>query len=391
MKEFIRRIINEILRFCLNNKILSKLVLGIYYLFIKIGLFLKKQVIVEENIDYSKILEEYSPKPKEKTYYGENRIVSEEYDLQVIVPAYNVEAYIEECLNSILNQQTKYKILIIVINDGSTDNTGEILKKYQNIDNIKIINQKNQGISEARNRGLEEIRAKYIMFVDSDDILLPNSIEKMLNRGFEDNLDIVEGSFKRYYLGKVFEGSKHNFVKKSDSIKTGLFGFPWGKIIKSNIFERLKFPLKYNYEDSIFAWLIYPKKYSVGLLDEEVYLYRVNQKSISYYLKENRRSIETFYIMEEMIKNGLNFYNINIDKNLYLNFLGQVRLNYNRTINCPEKIRKAIFYKTKFLLENYFSELDIPKNFIDKELVKSLKNNNYGKYKFICRFGRKLL
>lgn len=72
---------------------------------------------------YSNILENYSPKPNSKTYITENKIISEEYDLQIIIPAYNVEKYIEECVDSILKQKTNYKILVIIINDGSTDNT----------------------------------------------------------------------------------------------------------------------------------------------------------------------------------------------------------------------------------------------------------------------------
>lgn len=390
MKETIKRIINEVLNFCLNNKILSLIVRALYNFVLKIGILLKSKKIEEENLDYEKILENYSPRPKEKTYYGENKIVSEEYDLQIIVPAYNVEKYIEDCIESILNQKTKYKILTIIVNDGSTDNTGKILEKYKNIPNIEIITQENQGISEARNKGIKIIKSKYIMFVDSDDTLFQNSIENLLSIAFKNSLDIIEGSFKRFYSDRVFEGGEHKDSDVTDSTKEILFGFPWGKVIKSEIFSNLRFPLNYNYEDSIFAWLIYPKNYKVKTVSDSVYLYRVNQKSISYYLKENKRSVETFYIMKELLENGTNLYDIKINKNIYLNFLGQVKLNYTRTINCPDEIKKAIFFETKKLLKNYFSNIKSIENYLDKELTESLLENDYGRYKFICKFGRKL-
>ena len=235
MRETIKRCINEILVFCLNNKMLSKIVKVIYNFIIKLGIIFNSKKIKDEKNNYEEILEDYSPRPEEKTYFGKNKIVSEEYDLQIIIPAYNVEKYIEECIDSILNQKTKYKVLTVIINDGSTDNTAKILEKYKNRTNLEIIKQENQGISEARNRGLKELKAKYIMFVDSDDCIFEGSIDKLLGLAIENSLDIVEGSFKRYYSGKIFEGNKHiNSIKDSKEI---LFGFPWGKVIKNTVLK----------------------------------------------------------------------------------------------------------------------------------------------------------
>ena len=95
--------------------------------------------------------------------------------VSIIVPVYNTENYIERCLNSLVNQ-TLEDIEIIVVNDGSTDNTGKILQKYR--DKIKIIEQKNSGIATTRNKGLEIATGKYIAFVDSDDWLEIDEIEK---------------------------------------------------------------------------------------------------------------------------------------------------------------------------------------------------------------------
>ena len=101
--------------------------------------------------------------------------------ISIIVPVYNVEKYLEQCLESLLNQTYK-NIEIIVVNDGSTDQSLDILKKYSFKDNrIKLYSQKNQGISAARNTALEHINGKYVMFVDSDDWIEINTCEIALH------------------------------------------------------------------------------------------------------------------------------------------------------------------------------------------------------------------
>lgn len=354
----------------------------LYDFLLKIGCLLKYKKIKREEIDYNKILEEYSPKPKEKTYYSKNKIISQEYDLQIIIPAYNVEKYIEECIESVLNQKTKYKILIVIINDGSTDKTLSIIKKYEKYQNIKIINQKNTGISEARNRGIEKIYAKYLMFLDSDDILLENAIENLMSVALKFKAEIVEGSYYQYFQKKLYNGFEHKNRRNEK-----LYGFPWGKVLINKIFEELRFPLKTQYEDSIFSYLIYPKYLKFQVIENYVYGYRNNFDSITNKLKNNRRNIETYYITEELIKNGLNLYNIKISKEIYIHILNQIKVNHNRTIKCPDEIKKAIFFRSQDLLNSYFKNFLGTSNGNYKILEDSILNNNYAKYEFICKYG----
>ena len=102
---------------------------------------------------------------------------SPKYDVQIIIPVYNVEKYLKECLDSVFNQKTQYKFCVVAINDGSPDNSRKILAEYEKYPNLKIIDQDNKGFSGARNSGLKEIDAEYIMFLDSDDILYDGAIE----------------------------------------------------------------------------------------------------------------------------------------------------------------------------------------------------------------------
>lgn len=116
------------------------------------------------------LLHETSPDPSSSCYAPEKYIVEEEsgLDLDIIIPAYNAQNYIQKCLDSVLSQETEYKYRAIVIDDGSTDDTGKILDSYKD---IYLIHQENKGFSGARNTGLARASAEYIMFLDSDDEL----------------------------------------------------------------------------------------------------------------------------------------------------------------------------------------------------------------------------
>lgn len=115
----------------------------------------------------------------------------ESLDLSIIVPAYNVENYIRECLDSILNQSIdNYEI--IIVNDGSTDKTQDICEEYSNeYSFIKLINQENKGLGAARNTGLQHVSGKYIAFVDSDDMVKENMFTQMLDLAIKKDLDLV--------------------------------------------------------------------------------------------------------------------------------------------------------------------------------------------------------
>ena len=199
------------------------------------------------------------------------------------------------------------------------------------------------------------------MFLDSDDILLKDSINNLLDFGLKNNLDIVEGGYYSYINGNLVGGRTH-----IDSINSNqLFGFPCMKIIKNKIFNNLRFPLKTQYEDSIFAYLIYPQNFKCGTIKEYVYGYKVNPNSIIHSLKTNKRCVETFYITEELLINGIDAYNINLTEKLYRQYLRQIKLNYKRTISCPEEVKKAIFFASKklFWICQYFLDTKLSENY----------------------------
>lgn len=149
-----------------------------------------------------------------------------QYDLQIIVPAYNVEKYIKECLDSVLSQDTSFSYIVKVINDGSTDGTPKILETYKNQQRIEIIHQKNKGFSGARNTGLKEINARYLMFLDSDDRLSPGAIEALMTMAQETDADIVEGASLKFCGAVVTKRYTHSDEKQASA--NNLYGFCMG-------------------------------------------------------------------------------------------------------------------------------------------------------------------
>ena len=120
----------------------------------------------------------FSPPPT-GTAAADNRLLEPECDLQIVIPAYNVEAYLAQCMDSVLAQETKYTYRVILVDDGATDTTPAIADTYSDDPRVTVIHQRNKGHSGARNTGILEIFGKYIMFVDSDDFLLPGAIDAL--------------------------------------------------------------------------------------------------------------------------------------------------------------------------------------------------------------------
>ena len=181
-------------------------------------------------------------------------------DLSIIIPAYNVEKYIEKCIESVL-QQDLDNYEIIIINDGSTDKTNEILEKYKNIKSIKIINQKNKGLSGARNTGLKNCIGKYVLFLDSDDFVEKNSIKKILNEIQHNDLEILAFNFWIYYNKERYYLEKRKLIDKKN--------FSGEEYLKSNLLNK-SYPM---------SWLnIYNKEFLLknnlffkeGILHEDI-------------------------------------------------------------------------------------------------------------------------
>ena len=170
--------------------------------------------------------------------------------LSVIIPTYNNASYITQAIDSCINQKTQYLFEVVVVNDRSTDSTGEVLEKYNGKENVRIIKQKNLGLSGARNTGIKAAKGKWLYFLDSDDSVPEGTIEAVLNAAVAHNADIVEGNYYEITVtGEKSKGSKWHIeelleLDEEEKIKV-LRGFPWGKAMKRSLFEKVEFPAGY--------------------------------------------------------------------------------------------------------------------------------------------------
>ena len=226
--------------------------------------------------------------------------------VSVIVPVYNVEKYLNKCLDSLVNQTLK-DIEIIIVNDGSPDNSKKIIKeykkKYPSI--IKVLDQTNQGLSDARNNALSLTTSKYIMYVDSDDYVANDMVEKMYNKIVKDKADMVicgnNVVDENYNLVSSTYPSNNNYSNDFEKI---IFGnmCVWNKIIKKSLIvdNNLKFRSKVWYEDVDFSFKLMTLSKKTTFVNENLYYYLVRKNSImnSKNVLRNREILLTF---EEII------------------------------------------------------------------------------------------
>lgn len=215
--------------------------------------------------------------------------------VSVIIPAYNVEDYLEECLDSIVNQSLK-DIEIICINDGSTDSSLEIFNRYASIyDNIKVFSQENKGLGATRNRGIDLAEGEYIYFMDSDDILELNALEELYRLSKEKETDFImfklinfddetkEKSRKKYYdmkkLKNMVGDNVFNYKDLGEYVFYLAVSAP-GKFFKSSFIENLRFPENILFEDKVFFVKSIFNAERVYFYDKYLYNRRIRKDSI---------------------------------------------------------------------------------------------------------------
>lgn len=208
--------------------------------------------------------------------------------ISIIIPVYNAEKTLEKCLNSIMD--SKYENYeIILIDDGSTDNSASIISNYANKNNrIKLVSQPNFGPSEARNRGLKLAEGDIISFVDSDDYVRDDYLEQLAKVFDEENADVVFFEFccvnfkgnklSRNSLPKIKTEYYENLIALS---KTDTFGYTWIKAFRKEIAFGIYFDVNQNlYEDEIFTCQLLAKPVRLYYLREAIYFYVISVGSL---------------------------------------------------------------------------------------------------------------
>ena len=244
--------------------------------------------------------------------------------VSVIVPVYNAEDYIEKCLDSLINQSLK-DIEIIVVDDGSTDDTYKVVSKYK--EKIKLIKQKNGGVASARNKGLSVAEGEYIAFVDSDDWVELDMFSKLYNKAFENDYDAVECNFKYVDDNEEWHGVidvDTDVVSIDDKKKYFIKMFPviWNKIYKRDKIKNIKFKDGVWAEDVEFLYRVIPNIDTIGKINEELYYYYQREKS------ESRLFDKRVYNYIDNFNGIIDYYKKNKIYDLYKNELEYCYVRY---------------------------------------------------------------
>ena len=290
--------------------------------------------------------------------------------ITVIVPIYNTSKYLDKCINSII-KQTYENIDIILINDGSNDNSQEICEKYQKKDKrIRLINQKNKGVSKARNKGLELSKGKYISFIDADDFIEQNMLEKMYENISKTQSDVTVCGYDFYKNGKYKFIKEKNYTLEKEKKYEGIFNFSvCNKLYKKEILENIKFDNKKIAEDIAFNFKVFQKINKISfILETPLYHYRIRKESASNTYNENHLEVLEINKIIDFFK----------EKNMKdLQYKAEVYrlINFGEVIYNLDKTKYKKYYK---LFKEYQKEIEI-KSLQNKDNIKVILFKHFPK------------
>ncbi len=202
-------------------------------------------------------------------------------DVSIIVPIYNSEKYLKKCIDSLINQ-THENIEILLINDGSSDNSEKLIKKYKD-KRIKYISKENEGIGKTRNLGIKESKGKYVMFIDSDDYISEDCVEKFYNFAESTKSDLVVSNFYKDHDGQLEEIIIPSFNSTTLNDNPNLLNIinmgPCNKIYKKELISNIKFDEKLKYEDVIFVCKALNRAKKISKIDEFLSYYVIHGSS----------------------------------------------------------------------------------------------------------------
>ena len=301
--------------------------------------------------------------------YKEKNDVNSNIDLSVIVPIYNVENYLPECIDSVIHQ-AGLRLEIILVDDGSTDRSGVIADQYAQKDNrIKVIHQKNKGVSAARNVGIDIVQGKYIAFVDSDDLIKEDSLSNLYHAAIRFQADIVMGKMEfghtdgsmSYYKSVPKEmmyisyTGKEAFIQlmKTDSYRPMVCNYIYRRAFLKEIQAQFMIGITIH-EDELWMPVVLCQALKTVIIDAEYYYYRQREQSAIYSTNTKKR-IHDHILVTNLLFDFIDHFS-GIDAELkswmYVNILN--RLQY--TFSFLPKIKDTSYLMPLHQLDRYWKE-----------------------------------
>lgn len=334
--------------------------------------------------------------------------------ISIIIPMYNASKYIERCLESIIKQT--YKTLeIIVVDDGSTDNSTDIIEEFLKVDKrIKIIQKKNSGVSDSRNIGIDNAHGEWICFVDSDDYIEKNYIEKLYDYAIKSEVDIIysgirmingdEVTLKTNNCGKkILEKNDikdlmcsliDNYTLEDSNIDLQVLGYPFAKLLKKSIVKDIRFEREISIrEDALFNMDVLDNAHRILLLEYAGYNYIIHPNSAmekfhSNYDKEVFIYLEKCKFRCERYNLGIESYNVAV---LYA-YMMWIKLFLMHKKSHIDKIEKMEILKKSFSNQVWYDAFyNVNENklkFQYKLLRKLYINKSYRGIKFLYILSR---
>ena len=307
---------------------------------------------------------------------GRKSVLDYKYDLSIIIPVYNTSQYLKKCLDSVVaavNKCKNRKIEILIINDGSTDNSDEIIKEYCKKNSfMKRYYKENGGLSDVKNYGLERTGGKYVIFLDSDDYVEPDMYEEMLNKAEEEKADVVVCDLELVYDDASRNGY-HSCTVPRDAdmfaqvIDMTMMPASWNKIVKRELYDGLTFPKRKNNEDIAVTPIVLGRAKKIAVVHKAFYKYYQRTGSI-----QNSTFNEKRFVILETSKLCVDRIKI-FDKEKQELIKGSVYLHQVLSL-ALYPIRREKFFTRYNMLKKYMTRVDelfpdIWDNFEIKEFV----------------------
>ncbi len=380
MRKAARRIFHGFLNLC--HSIASRC--KIFWTFLKVRL----------SLNFKSAKDVVPPKPLQDVYPdrgGLSEVIPYEITtprcfVSIIIPMYNAAEFIIPCLESVLQQRTHYSYEVILVDDGSTDNTVELIKPYLVHKEFRLIQQENHGQSYARNRAIEQSAGQCLFMLDADDLLLSGAIETMCLEAEKQNADIVECGRIRFHdelkseeLPTDYKVSIYSAAVDSSFIITST-GFSTGMLFHRDLWQSLRFPEGYIFEDVITKFILRRKARKVAKLDIAFYGYRMNRTSSSHQAL-NLKHLDSVWVFPKIVDLCQNE-KVPFDAVFYLLALNHITvLNAITVGRMPTDIAMAGFCEMQKQLKQIvpYRSRKIPRTF--RILEKAVLRGNFSAWK----------